>query len=91
MNDIKITQNQLPNLGTNTKSIINKGIWSLYIVDTDEDNNIFMLVTEDRMYYFLDATGSITEVFDKRPANIKYEYQIYFSDIPIMLAIDLKF
>jgi len=89
MNDIKITQNQLPNLSSDIKSVINKGIWSLYIVDTDEANNIFMLVTEDRMYYFLDATGSIIEVFDKRPANIKYEYQVYFSDIP-MLAIDLK-
>jgi hypothetical protein len=89
MNDIKITQNQLPNLSSDIKSVINKGIWSLYIVDTDEANNIFMLVTEDRMYYFLDATGSIIEVFDKRPANIKYEYQVYFSNIP-MLAIGLK-
>lgn len=89
MNDIKITQNQLPNLSSNIKDVINKGIWSLYIVDTDETSNIFMLVTEDRMYYFLDSTGSITKVFDKRPVNIKYEYQIYFSDIP-MLAIDLK-
>ena len=79
MNDIKITQNQLPNLSSDIKSVINKGIWSLYIVDTDEANNIFMLVTEDRMYYFLDATGSIIEVFDKRPANmnIKFIFRIY--------------
>lgn len=97
MYTVKISQNNISIFGPSIKTAINNGIWTLYIIKINKKNKInnlnyvYMLVTDNRQYYYIDGKGNIIEKFDKRPLNIRYKCQIYFSDLPFPDYIKLPF
>ncbi len=78
---IDITSSILNKLNGTTKDLINYGVWFLYEVDYNANENVKYLLSTDTQDFLLANDGSALGIYPKNTA-IEYKTRINFEDIP---------
>lgn len=90
MDDIRILQTDLPELGPETKAVVNNGLWALYVIEDDNPEHKYMLAAGNK-YYLLNNKGNPVKELNRRPSGIRLKGNVYFSDLPFPENISLPF
>lgn len=88
MENKTIPASELPQISGVIKDVINMGLWFLYEIYYDSNENAKYALATDKEEYLLDKDGNILSPTPKE-SNIKYINKITFTGIPSAPTINM--
>lgn len=83
-----LDDNKLKDLGYHTKSLINKGVYSLYLIKVS--NKIeYLLKASEHEFYFLDSKGKIKSEVSSRP-DVEISESILFEGMSKNIGVSFN-
>lgn len=82
MNSLRIPSDNLLNLNGTVKTLVNQGVWFLYLKKKPSEDNRYILIADNNVFH-LDRYGKITALSERSGIDKKIGKSVYFSDIPL--------